>query len=516
MKRNDIAGLLIFGLVLYMLGNWALPITDPVESNYVETAKEMIQAGDYLSPRIFGNYWYDKPILFYLQLIAAFQVFGMTDFAARFFPAVFAVTGLIMTYAFATKLYSRRVGLMSAVLLGTSVEYWYLGHAVITDMTLWVTVSATLMSFYAGYESGKAKYYYLAFAAAGIAVLDKGPIGLALPGLVILLFLLWQRCLPMLLNIHMLGGFMLFLGVVSLWYAPMYLLHGSDFLDTFLGVHNVLRATVSEHPRNNVWYYYLLVFLAGFLPWSLAVLPAFFKRLFKRELHLPTDERERFLVVWALAVFVAFECMASKYMTYTFPYMMPLAILMGHYFLAHETMFWRLAKGMGVIYLISVFTILPFALQKNSGQGVAEILQQQSQPDTVVVTYGIRYPVSIAYYSDLRPARLMQTEADIEEVRPHKMSWTATNIMPFAAVEDMNLQKDTLLVTDWEHAKELGTKVPGAWQEVGSSYDYVVYRLKPDVSYDGHVELPGRKNDISYGILEQYLLGTQTNKLQDS
>lgn len=132
------------------------------------------------------------------------------------------------------------------------------------------------------------------------------------------------------------------------------------------------------------------------------------------------------------------------------------------------------------------------------------------------MTYGIRYPVSIAYYSDLRPARLMQTEADIEEVRPHKMSWTATNIMPFAAVEDMNLQKDTLLVTDWEHAKELGTKVPGAWQEVGSSYDYVVYRLKPDVSYDGHVELPGRKNDISYGILEQYLLGTQTNKLQDS
>lgn len=507
MKRNDIVGLLIFGLVLYMLGNWALPMTDPVESNYVETAKEMIQAGDYLSPRIFGNYWYDKPILFYLELIASFKLFGMTDFAARFFPAAFAVIGLIMTYAFATKLYSRRVGLLSAVLLGTSVEYWYLGHAVITDMTLWVTVSATLMSFYAGYESGKAKYYYLAFAAAGIAVLDKGPIGLALPGFIILLFLLWQRCLTMLLNIHMFGGLVLFFGVISLWYLPMYLLHGSDFLDTFLGVHNVLRATVSEHPRNNVWYYYLLVFLAGFLPWSLAVVPAFFKRLFKRELHLPTGERERFLVVWALAVFVAFECMASKYMTYTFPYMMPLAILMGSYFLAHEKMFWRLAKGMGVLYLISVFAILPFAVQKNSGQGVATILQQQSQPDTVVMTYGIRYPVSVAYYSDLRPVRLVPTEADIEKERPHKMSWTATNIMPFASIENMDLQRDTLLVTDWEHIGELGTKVPGFWQEVGSSYDYVVYRLKSDASYEGHMELPGRKTDTFYGILEQYLLG---------
>lgn len=175
-----------------------------------------------------------------------------------------------MTYGFAARLYDRRTGLLSAVLLGVSVEYWYLGHAIITDMTLFVTVSASLMSFYAGYESGRSRYYYLAFAAAALAVLDKGPIGLALPGLVILIFLLWQRRLSMLCSIHMLGGLALFLVVTGLWYVPMYLLHGSDFLDTFLGVHNVLRATVSEHPRNNVWYYYLLVFLVGFSPghWS--------------------------------------------------------------------------------------------------------------------------------------------------------------------------------------------------------------------------------------------------------
>lgn len=85
MRRRDVFSLAVAGLLLYMLGNWALPITDPVESNYTETAKEMIAAGDYVSPRIFGNYWYDKPILFYLELIGAFQLFGMTDFAARFF-----------------------------------------------------------------------------------------------------------------------------------------------------------------------------------------------------------------------------------------------------------------------------------------------------------------------------------------------------------------------------------------------------------------------------------------------
>lgn len=350
MERKDLLYLGAFALLLFLFGSWLMPVTDPVESNYVETAKEMIAAGDYLSPRIFGNYWYDKPILFYWEIIAAFQLFGMSDFAARLFPALFAVAGVLMTYGFGTKLYGRRTGLCAAVLLALSIEYWYLGHAIITDMTLWVTVSLTLISFYQGYETGKGRYYYLAFAAAAAAVLTKGPIGLALPGLVILVFLAWQRCLGMLLSRHMAGGLVLFFVITGTWYMPMYLLHGSDFIDTFLGVHNALRATVAEHPRNSVWYYYLLVFVEGFFPWSLVAVPAFCKRLVRRELCWPVEEKERFLIVWALAVFIAFECMASKYMTYTFPYMMPLAILMGRYFAEHAKLFARMAAGMALVY----------------------------------------------------------------------------------------------------------------------------------------------------------------------
>ena len=177
MERKDLLYLGAFALVLFLFGNWLMPVTDPVESNYVETAKEMIAAGDYLSPRIFGNYWYDKPILFYWELIAAFQLFGMSDFAARLFPALFAVIGVLMTYGFGTKLYGRCAGIFSAVILALSVEYWYLAHAIITDMTLWVTVSLTLMSFYHGYETGKGRYYYLAFAAAAAAVLTVHGVG---------------------------------------------------------------------------------------------------------------------------------------------------------------------------------------------------------------------------------------------------------------------------------------------------------------------------------------------------
>lgn len=59
MERKDLLYLGAFALLLFLFGSWLMPVTDPVESNYVETAKEMIAAGDYLSPRIFGNYWYE-------------------------------------------------------------------------------------------------------------------------------------------------------------------------------------------------------------------------------------------------------------------------------------------------------------------------------------------------------------------------------------------------------------------------------------------------------------------------
>ena len=84
--------LLAAAVLVCFTGNALIKITDPVESNYALTAMEMLQSGDYVSPRIFGNYWYDKPVLFYWELMAAFSLFGTTDFAARFFPVSFRST----------------------------------------------------------------------------------------------------------------------------------------------------------------------------------------------------------------------------------------------------------------------------------------------------------------------------------------------------------------------------------------------------------------------------------------
>lgn len=474
-NRKNLGILLIYSLVVFFIGNQLLPITDPVESNYVETAKEMILTGNYFSPVIYGNYWYDKPILFYLELIAAFQWFGFTDFAARFFPAVFSTIGLFLTYGFAACLAGRRQGLAAALILGTSLEYWYIGHAVITDMTLFVTISGTLIAFYLGWSRNRPLYYYLAFAAAALAVLTKGPIGLCLPGLIILLFLLVQRSLRSLLSWHILLGFLLFVSVCAVWYYPMYRMHGMDFIDTFFGVHNALRATVPEHPRDDVCFFYLIIFFAGFFPWSLLGLPAAIRRLVHRQVSLPSAPADRFLAIWAATVFLCFQCFATKYVTYTMPYMMPLAIWMARYFSQNVRIFRTATAAMAVVYLLLDTMVAPAIMNQHSGRELAMYLQHvvPAGSQAQILSYQVPYPASLVYYSGLDVRRLEKAE-DIAREKPNGMTWTSTNVMPFQAMEEIADDRPAFLLTSPEHREDV-LQVPGNWRQIGQVGDWLIF-----------------------------------------
>ena len=276
----NFACLSLVALILFFAGSWLLPITDPTESVYALTAKEMLAAGDWLSPRIYGDFWFDKPIMFYWELLIAYKIFGVGEFASRFFPAVFATLGLFITYFFGAKLYDKKIGFVAAIILATSLEYWYLSHAVITDMTLLVMFSITLITFYLGYREKNPRLYLISFAASGVAVLTKGPIGFFLPGLIILIFLAWQDDLLHLQKLFRAKNFLLFAAIISIWYLPMTFIHGSEFLENFLGVHNFLRATVSEYAKTDVWYYYSLISLIGFFPWSILLIFGAIKKCF--------------------------------------------------------------------------------------------------------------------------------------------------------------------------------------------------------------------------------------------
>lgn len=268
--------------LLLFFGNGQLWITDSVESNYALTAKEMVLSGDWISPQIYGNYWYDKPVFFYWLTAAGFKIFGFNEFAARFFPALFGMAGLgLLVYA-AKKLYGEKTAFWSGVILMTSTEFFLISKSVITDSTLFFFFSMALVFFYLGYSTQQKNYYYGMYTGMALATLTKGPIGFLLSGLIMVLFLVFTRGWREIKNMKVFSGGLLFFLIAAPWYVAMYNLHGSAFIDQFFGTHNFLRATVSEHPRDNVFYYYTLVLLLALFPWS-GLLPRFLWRTLRED-----------------------------------------------------------------------------------------------------------------------------------------------------------------------------------------------------------------------------------------
>ncbi|MDF2571428.1 MAG: hypothetical protein K0R55_3032 [Sporomusa sp.] len=330
-SRHMCLGLFLVSFISYLLFSHLLPITDPVESNYALTAKEMVVSSDWLSPRIYGNVWFDKPVFFYWLIAIAFKFFGFSDLAARLIPALFAGVGVVMVYWFLTKTTSQGAALFGALVLGTSLEYVLLAKFVITDMVLFVFNNAALAFFYLGYTKvdDTKLWYFAMYTCMAFAVLTKGPVGLLLPGLVMLIFIGGQRNWAELKRMYIPAGALVFSMVALPWYAAMYSDYGSDFINTFFGVHNYLRATVSEHPKDNVSYYYIVIFLLGMLPWSPITLKAMINGC--KDQSLRNSSLWLFSSIWAGVYFTFYSFMATKYLTYTFPMFFPLAAIAGIY-----------------------------------------------------------------------------------------------------------------------------------------------------------------------------------------
>ena len=171
MKQSSLLTLVFAATFLFLAaGISTLAVTDPVESNYALTALEMVRSGNWISPQIYGTYWYDKPIFYYWELLLSFKLFGVTSFAARLGSALFGLLGIELSYFFVKRLYSAKRAMGASLLLLTSAEYFYIGKAIITDMTLFVFLEMTLMAFYLGYTQKKSSWYY-----APIRPLPSGP-----------------------------------------------------------------------------------------------------------------------------------------------------------------------------------------------------------------------------------------------------------------------------------------------------------------------------------------------------
>ncbi|MCH4166332.1 MAG: glycosyltransferase family 39 protein [Megasphaera sp.] len=310
--------LAVGAFLFFLIGNGALAITDPVESNYALTAKEMVLCGDWISPRIYGAFWYDKPVFLYWMLCLSYTVFGFTDFASRLPSAFFGAASIVLAAWFMLQQTGKKsLALLLAAMTATSLEVWLISHAIITDQILFFFTIGTMFLAYIGITKNRQACVIAAYAMAAGAVLTKGPVGIVLPGIFLLVFAALRHNLAYAKRLFPPLGIVLFLALGLLWYGPMYSRHGMDFVNGFLGFNNVVRATVSEHPEANVWYYYLVLVPLSLLPWTGPCLYALWQRRSRSDEYI-------YMAVWAIGTILFYTFMATKYPTYAYIANMPL------------------------------------------------------------------------------------------------------------------------------------------------------------------------------------------------
>lgn len=305
--------------ILYGIGGTAL--LDPDEPVYAETAKEMIRFGDYLSPRIYNEFWYDKPPVFYWLVAASFKLFGgFSELTARLPAALMAIGSILMTALASARLFGARTGFWSGIVMGTSVILMYMGKASVTDSTLLFFMTAALFSFVH-------RQYWLMYLACGLAVMTKGPIGIVFPGGIIFFYLLITRQLEQLLRMHILRGILLVAAIGLPWYIYMYEVHGMPFTYEFIGFHNVSRFTAPLHPVRAHWWFYFPVVILGFFPWTGLLFQSVknaFHRSFGEEAQLLA-----FFQVWWIFVLVFFSIAQTKQVSYMLLLTPALATIIG-------------------------------------------------------------------------------------------------------------------------------------------------------------------------------------------
>ena len=232
--------------------------------------------------------------------------------------------------------------IMAALAFATNIGQVIWGSAVLSDMLLVCTYSLCTLFVFKGYvastpQEPKRKYFLMAAAMGGLAILAKGPVGILLPTLASITFLGWTGELWSFARWEMpwVRALGICLAVGAPWFAAMYARHGAHYLNTFFGYHNFERyATgVNWHGGRPWWYSLAIVFLL-YSPWTIsAVRAALASKPWKRSQWKSMPRKERlllFCVCWLLSAFALFAFSASQLPSYYLPCAVPVAILAAH------------------------------------------------------------------------------------------------------------------------------------------------------------------------------------------
>ncbi len=306
----------------------------PDEGRYAEIPREMVASGDWLTPRLNGIKYFEKPALQYWATATAFTLFGEYHWTARLWSAATGFLGVLAAWFAARRLWGRDAALYAAAVLGGSLFYSLIGHVNTLDMGVSFFLSAAVFAFVLAQRdpatpTENRSYMLGAWLALALAVLSKGLIGLLLPAATVVLYSLWQRDFGLWRRLHLLAGLALLIAVTAPWFVAVSAAN-PEFARFFFIHEHFERFLTKVHGRYQPIWYFLPILLAGMLPWLVSLFSAPW-RAARRDPAVRFQPR-RFLLVWVAVVFCFFSLSDSKLASYILPLFPALAALIGWHF----------------------------------------------------------------------------------------------------------------------------------------------------------------------------------------
>lgn len=319
--------LIVFlGIWFIMLGARTLVPTD--EGRYAEMAREMVVTGDWVTPRLNGIKYFEKPPLQTWLNAATFSVFGLGEWQARLWTGLSALLGIALVAFTGTKMVSPRVGLSAAVVLASSFWWAGMGHVNSLDMGLSGMMTLALCGLLLGQRDNASAReqrngMLVCWLGMALATLSKGPMGIILPGMVLFIYTFVARDWRIWQRLHLIKGLLLFFAITTPWFV-LVAQANHEFLRFFFIHEHWERFTSKIHHRDGPWYYFIPLLVAGIFPW-LGLLPQSLWRGVRQQSG--TFQPAKMLLVWALFIFFFFSISSSKLPSYILPIFPALALL---------------------------------------------------------------------------------------------------------------------------------------------------------------------------------------------
>lgn len=344
------------------IDNMERPLANPDEGRYTEISREMAQSGDWITPRLNGLKYFEKPPLQYWASAASLRIFGENEYAARLYTMLCGLLCILAVGYTLRRLISPQAGWLGMGVLVASPYFLALGGIVTLDMglTAWTTlaVCAFLLAHGAAREeSERRRWMLLSWGAMALAILSKGLIGILFPSATIFLYCLIQRDWSLLKRLEWLRGGLLFFAIVLPWHIAVS--NANPEFARFYFIHEHFeRFLTKSHRREEPWWYFWPILFGGFLPWAVMLVPSWFESWRKPSLSAtgqPVFHWQRFAIIWSLFITFFFSISGSKLPAYILPVFPILSLVLAAWLIEQPaSRLWKQVLPVALVLLICV------------------------------------------------------------------------------------------------------------------------------------------------------------------